>query len=96
MCPHDQSFEIRRRQDSEPEQPTGTGGGADRFLTTVECADMLRLSPRTLERMRVQGAGPRYVKAGPGVRAKVLYRLSDIVAWTNARCFGSTSEYVAR
>ena len=96
MGPHDQSIESHRRRDSEMEQPTGTGGGTDRFLTTVECADMLRLSPRTLERMRVQGAGPRYVKAGPGMRAKVLYRLSDITAWTNARCFGSTSEDVAR
>jgi len=96
MCPHDRSIEIRRRHDRETDQPLLDGIGADRFLTTVECAELLRLSPRTLERMRVQGAGPRYVKAGPGVRAKVLYRLSDIAAWTNARCFGSTSEYVAR
>lgn len=96
MCPYDHAIELRRRQDSEAEHLTVGGTGTDRFLTTVECAELLRLSPRTLERMRVQGDGPRYVKAGPGVRAKVLYRLSDIAAWTNARCFVSTSEYVAR
>ena len=66
------------------------------FLTTPECAAILRLSPRTLERMRVQGAGPRYVKAGPGLRSKVLYQLADILAWTDAQRYSATSEYVAR
>ena len=70
--------------------------GGEQFLTTVECAAILRLSPRTLERMRVQGGGPRYVKAGSGLRSKVLYPMADIAAWTDARTFHSTSEYVAR
>ncbi len=69
---------------------------AERFLTTLECAAILRLSPRTLERLRVQGAGPRYVKAGPGLRSKVLYQLADILAWTDAQRYSATSQYVAR
>lgn len=68
---------------------------ADRIpalLTTVEAAKVLRLSPRTLERHRVQGAGPRYMKAGPGLRARVLYGLEDLTNWIE-RKYGSTSEY---
>lgn len=34
-------------------------------------------SRRTLERMRVEGAGPRYLKVGPGKRSRVLYRHQD-------------------
>ncbi len=83
-------------RDRDAAKQTTHGTNSEPFLKTVECADMLRLSPRTLERMRVLGGGPRFVKAGPGVRAKVLYRLSDITIWTAAHSFASTSEYVAR
>jgi hypothetical protein len=63
------------------------------YLTTVEAADFVRLSPRTLERLRVQGTGPRYIKAGPGKRAKVLYRIADLQEWLEATIFQSTGEY---
>ena len=83
---------------AEPDggKPPGHRVAPLHFLTTFECAAVLRLSPRTLERMRVQGAGPRYVKAGPGLRSKVLYQLADILAWTDAQRYSATSEYVAR
>ena len=58
------------------------------FLTQSEAADLLRLSPRTLERHRVAGTGPRFVKAG----RRVLYRQSDLEAWASANTFSSTSE----
>ncbi len=32
------------------------------FITTAEAAEMLRLSPRTLEKMRQRGEGPEYFK----------------------------------
>lgn len=63
------------------------------YLTTAEAADVVRLSPRTLERLRVQGTGPRYIKAGPGKRAKVLYRVADLQEWLEATTYHSTSEY---
>ena len=37
-----------------------------RLLTSVEAAAQLRISRRTLERYRVTGTGPRYLKVGPG------------------------------
>jgi predicted DNA-binding transcriptional regulator AlpA len=63
------------------------------FLTTIEVADMLRISRRTLERMRVEGTGPRYIKVGPGKRSRVLYRQGDVEDWLGRFHFGSTSEY---
>jgi hypothetical protein len=63
------------------------------YLTTVEAADFVRLSPRTLERLRVQGTGPRYIKAGRGKRAKVLYRVADLQEWLETTSYTSTSEY---
>ncbi len=65
-----------------------------RYLNSEEAARILRLSARTLERMRVEGSGPKYLKAGRGTRARVLYRPADIEAWLEARTFASTSEYV--
>ena len=63
------------------------------FLTTPEAAEVLRLSPRTLERMRVAGNGPRFMKAGRGTRSRVLYKLEDLTSWLEGGVFQSTSEY---
>jgi predicted DNA-binding transcriptional regulator AlpA len=63
------------------------------FLTTIEVAGMLRISRRTLERMRVEGTGPRYLKVGPGKRSRVLYRQLDVEDWLGKFHYGSTSEY---
>lgn len=66
---------------------------AKRYLNSEEAARILRLSARTLERMRVEGSGPRYLKAGRGTRARVLYRPADLDAWLEGRSYQSTSEY---
>lgn len=63
------------------------------FLTTTEAAEVLRLSPRTLERFRVEGTGPKYLKAGGGKRARVLYDPKELRQWLAAFTYGSTSEY---
>lgn len=58
------------------------------YLIQSEAADLLRLSPRTLERMRLDGTGPKYRKFG----RRVTYAAADIEAWADARTFASTSE----
>lgn len=63
------------------------------YLTTLEAAAFLRLSPRTLERFRVEGTGPPFLKVGSGKRSRVLYRSTDLKAWLDAFAFKSTSEY---
>ena len=64
------------------------------FLTTDEAAAFLRLSPRTLEKQRVLGGGPRFRKFG----ARVVYAVADLRAWADSNTFGMTSDpgYVVR
>jgi len=62
-----------------------------RLLTQREAARVLRLSERTLERLRVTGGGPVFVKAGRLVR----YREADLETWIASRVVGSTSEEAA-
>lgn len=57
------------------------------LLTTIEAARKLRLSVRTLERLRVAGDGPAFVK----VRKSVRYRETDLEAWLASRKVTSTS-----
>jgi excisionase family DNA binding protein len=59
-----------------------------RVLTQREAASLLRVSERTLERLRVTGHGPLYVKTGRLVR----YRESDLHAWLDRNAVSSTSE----
>jgi excisionase family DNA binding protein len=61
------------------------------LLDQREAARRLRLSERTLERLRLTGGGPQYIKCGRSVR----YREADLEAWCAARVVGSTSEVVS-
>jgi hypothetical protein len=45
-----------------------------RHLTQRQLADRWQMSPRTLERWRWLGEGPRFLKIG----SRVVYRLQDI------------------
>ena len=73
---------------STPPPTTRKQDRAITYLTQDEAAQLLRLSPRTLERHRRAGTGARFMRLG----RRVLYRLSELEAWTEARTFGSTSE----
>ena len=59
-----------------------------RYLTNNEAAAFLRLSPRTLEKQRVIGGGPRFRKFG----RRVMYAIIDLETWADARSFGMTSD----
>lgn len=59
-----------------------------RYLTNDEAADFLKLSPRTLEKQRVVGGGPRFRKFG----RRVVYAMDDLVSWAEARGCDSTSD----
>ena len=65
-----------------------------RYLTNDEAAEFLRLSPRTLEKQRVIGGGPRFRKFG----RRVMYAVVDLEAWADSHSFEMTSdpEYTAR
>jgi len=58
------------------------------FLDTGEAAELLRLSRRTLERLRLIGGGPRFRAHGK----RRLYSRADLFAWSEANARRSTSE----
>jgi predicted DNA-binding transcriptional regulator AlpA len=58
------------------------------LLTQREAATALRLSERTLERLRVSGLGPKFVKIGRCVR----YVQASLDAWIASRIVASSSE----
>ena len=58
-------------------------------MRTVAAAEYLALSASTLNKMRLTGDGPPFVKVGS--RA-VAYRKADLDAWLNARVRRSTSD----
>jgi len=58
------------------------------FLNNEEAARFLSLSPRTLEKHRVIGDGPRFRKLG----RRIVYAVGDLEAWADARACESTSD----
>jgi len=59
------------------------------LLTQIEAAELLSLGVRTLEKYRVSGLGPRFIKLNKSVR----YRPQDLESWVAARVVKSTSQY---
>jgi len=58
------------------------------YLNNTQAAAYLNLSPRTLEKQRVIGGGPRFRKFG----RRVVYALADLDAWADERRCASTSD----
>ena len=59
-----------------------------RYLTPEEAEACYHIGVRTLERMRREGRGPLFVKAG----RRILYRIDDVENWLAGRSFTTTSE----
>lgn len=62
------------------------------ILNTREAATYVRLGKPTLERFRVSGDGPLFLKLGSAVR----YRKCDLDEWLERRRVRSTSAELAR
>lgn len=60
----------------------------DDFIPSDDAAQWLGLSPRTLERFRLEGRGPAYFKFGRVVR----YRRSTLLSWAEKQLRKSTSD----
>ena len=71
-----------------PAVPAGAGGIDPRYMTTRELAEVLHMSRRTLDRYRVSGGGPQFLK----LRGRVLYERSDVEEWLAGRRRASTSD----
>ncbi len=51
------------------------------FITTAQAALMLKLSPRTLDKMRQKGTGPEYFK----ILNRAYYTCKTVSVWSDAR-----------
>jgi hypothetical protein len=60
----------------------------DTLLTGREAAEFLRLSERTMERQRLTGTGPKFVRIGRAIR----YRPRDLLDHLDRHVYRSTSE----
>lgn len=58
------------------------------LLTQREVAEYLHKSEAWLERARVEGGGPKFIKCGRAVR----YRADDLQAWMENNARQSTAE----
>jgi excisionase family DNA binding protein len=59
----------------------------DEFWSSDTVAELLRLTRNTLEKWRVRGEGPPFVKLGGAVR----YRRSDVLAWIEENTKAATT-----
>ena len=59
------------------------------LLSVAEAARRLSLSQSYLNKLRVTGGGPAYVKFGP---RRVAYRMADLDAWVSGMLRASTGE----
>ncbi len=62
-----------------------------RKLSTPEAASFLNLGVSTLNKLRLTGGGPRFIALG----RRVVYDVTDLEAWSEARKRSSTSETLA-
>lgn len=62
-----------------------------RHFNQVELSRRWSISPRTLERWRWLGQGPRFLKIG----GRVVYRLEDVEVFEAARAHESTTAFSA-
>ena len=58
------------------------------YFNTIEAARRMGLSRKTLERMRLEGTGPCFVKLG----RRVLYTGEELDRWAEENTFRSTAE----
>lgn len=68
-------------------------GPNQELLTVIEAAAYCRVSKSFLDKARVYGDGPLFIRLG--IR-KIGYRTADLDRWITDRSFRSTSEYVRR
>jgi excisionase family DNA binding protein len=70
------------------QSPAKSFTDAETFLTEAELAALLKVSPRTLQRWRVEGTGPKFRRHGRRVR----YSRADVLAWSDTTAALSTSQ----
>ena len=74
----------------ESPSPTAAPVLAPIYLTLREAAVFLRCSKSYLDKLRVAGGGPVFLRLSGG---KVLYVRRDLIAWAETHRHRATNEY---
>lgn len=51
------------------------------LLTPEQVAARYGITPASLANWRLAGKGPAYIRLGSGPRARVMYRVDDVIQW---------------
>lgn len=63
-----------------------------KLLSTPQAAEYLGLKPNYLEKLRISGGGPAFVKITGGPAGMIRYTREDLDAWVAASRRRSTSD----
>ena len=74
----------------QPNKPPSHFVSNDEVMRVKEASAFLRVSKSFLDKLRVSGGGPEFIRLGA---RKVLYRKQDLEAWMRSRRFENTSQY---
>lgn len=53
----------------------------DDLMHPRDVAKRYNMTPESLSNWRREGKGPKFIRLGAGRYARVMYRVSDVVAW---------------
>lgn len=87
-----QSTSPNRSASAHPALPAQTAPHERRVLSETELAQRWGVSPKTLQRWRTEGRGPKYLK----LSKRVTYPLEAIAEYEHCALHVSTSERVAK
>lgn len=68
----------------------------DDLLTQEQVAKQWGLSAKALEKWRVEGKEPKYIKLGNGKKSVVRYRRQDIMNFVSNHTYCSTTDFSSR
>lgn len=69
--------------------PRGSAAQGPLLVAEVDAAALVDLSARTLQRLRLEGGGPAYVKL---TEKRIAYAVTELERWIEARTVASTSD----
>ena len=82
-------FALAEASKSAVVQPTAPSKPDSSLLTTKQAAEVLNLTASTLNKWRVHGGGPQFVKLG----RRVFYRKTSLDSFVSLKAHLHTSEY---
>jgi hypothetical protein len=68
-------------------------GRSQEYITEQGLHDRYLIPPRTAQRWRQDGTGPKFIRLG---RRRIVYRISDVEAWLTARTYRHRADELAR